>query len=149
MCVMYMKCLLNAVATAALAVGLSACDDGKIRNDYFASESGNTDEAIEDLTLMDAIQRRVFSAHCIQCHGGSNHAAAGLYLTEELARQNLLDVTSEVDPTKKRVVVGNHEQSLLWQAVATDISRDWAYDHSQILTNDAVYLMATWIDLEN
>lgn len=147
---MYVKCLLCAVASVVMAAGLSACDDGKITDTTGAHDpSGGDDDVMVDMTLLDAVQRQVFTAHCVQCHGGSNHAAAGLYLTEGLSRQNLVGVTSTVDPSQKRVVAGDHKSSLLWKAIATDISKNWSYDHSHILTSDAVYLTATWIDLEN
>lgn len=147
---MKLKCLFNAMVSATLLAGLSACDDGKIATHTSLTDSSDdSGEVIVDHTLMDAVQRQIFSAHCVQCHGGSNHAAAGLYLTEELSRQNLLGVTSTVDPTQIRVIAGDHENSLLWKALATDISEEWAYDHSNLLTDNAIELMATWIDLEN
>ena len=32
-----------------------------------------------DVSVYSALQAGVFDASCVQCHGGSNHAAAGLY----------------------------------------------------------------------
>lgn len=144
---MCVKCLFYAVVSAVTAAGLSACDDGKIA-ESLVPQSPDGGDAVVDATLLDAVQRQVFNARCVQCHGGSNHAAAGLYLTAGSARESLVGVASEVEPGAVRVVAGNHAASLLWQAVATDISKNWSFNHSELITPDAVYLTATWIDLE-
>jgi len=79
---MYTKCLFKPLASAILLVGLSACDEGRIPDSYLTEMPA----AAEDLTLMDAVQRQVFDLRCTQCHGGSSHAAAGLYLTPRPGR---------------------------------------------------------------
>lgn len=144
-----MKCLFYAVASAILMVGLSACDDGKITAATMPQEPDDGGDGVADKTLLNAVQRSVFNTRCTRCHGGSNHAAAGLYLVPELARQSLVNVPSAVVPGATLVVPGSHESSLLWQVVATDISKEWSFNHSNLLTSEAVYLTATWIDLEN
>lgn len=143
---MKMKCLFATIAAAALAVGLSACDDGKI---YTTNDPDDTDgSGSSDATLTAAVQRQVFDAHCSQCHGGANdHAAAGLFLTDGVSESSLVNQESVKVPGEMRLVPGSHARSILWQTVATDLSKDWGYNHSAILDTESIYLMATWIDL--
>lgn len=142
---MYTKCLFKPLASAILLVGLSACDEGRITDSYLTEMPA----AAEDLTLMDAVQRQVFDLRCTQCHGGSSHAAAGLYLTPGRSRESLVGKPSTVVSGAVRVVPGNHAGSLLYQAVAGDVSTSWSYNHSTLLTDTEKYLLSTWIDLEN
>lgn len=132
-----------------ILAGLSACDEGKIVGGYAADDPSGSGNSSADLTLTDAVQRQIFTARCVQCHGGSSQAAAGLYLTEGVSRQALVNRPSTVVDGATLVVPGNHDASLLWQAVASDISTEWRYNHSTLLTEADKYLLSTWIDLEN
>ncbi len=142
---MYMKCLFTPLVSAIILVGLSACDEGRIPESHSVSEPA----AAEDLTLMGAVQRQVFDARCIQCHGGSNIAAAGLRLVEGESRGQLLGRPSKLVEGALLVTPGNHEASVLYSVVASDVSTDWSFNHSSLLTDAEKYLLSTWIDLEN
>lgn len=128
-----------------ILVGLSACDEGTIPDSYMVEEPA----AAEDLTMMDAVQRRVFDARCIQCHGGSNHAAAGLRLTAGESRDRLVGQPSALVSGALLVDPGNHEASVLYRVVASDVSTSWSFNHSTLLGEAEKYLLSTWIDLEN
>lgn len=145
---MYMKCLYYVVALTSLLVGLSACDEGRIADSYGFTDPDGIGSAPE-LTLMDAVQGRIFDSHCVQCHGGSNHAAAGLYLTAGASRDALIGQPSALIPGATLLSPGNHAESVLYRAVAGDVSTGWRYNHSTLLSEADLYLLATWIDLEN
>lgn len=103
------------------------------------------DEA--DAGMLAAIQREVFSTTCANCHGASNHAAADLYLTEGRSRESLVGVASTLIDGAVRVVPGDAAQSVLYQAVATDVSTSWRYDHTVEITSTATLdMIKTWID---
>lgn len=128
-----------------MLVGLSSCDEGPIPDTYLAEIPA----VGENLTLMDAVQRQIFDARCTQCHGGSSHAAAGLYLTAGNSLGQLKGQPSTVVDGAVRLIPGDHAGSLLYRAVATDVSTSWSYNHSGLLTDSEKYLLSTWIDLEN
>lgn len=138
-----MKCLLNPLASAMLMVGLSACDEGRIMENHTAVEPATP---AERLTMEQKVQKRIFGAHCVQCHGGRETAAAGLYLTE--GHEPLANRESNVEDGRIILIPGNHAESLLYQTVASDISSTWAYSHTNLLDDSEKYLLATWIDLE-
>lgn len=142
---MYKKCLFKSLASTIVLVGLLACDEGDIPDSYLTEMPA----AAEDLTLMDAVQRQVFDLRCTQCHGGSSHAAADLYLTPGKSRESLIRQPSTIVEGAVRVLPGNHAESLLYRAVADDVSTTWSYNHSTLLTDTEKYLLSTWIDLEN
>lgn len=79
--------------------------------------------------------------------GASNHAAAGLYLTDGRSRESLVGVRSALVDGAMRVSPGNARASVLWQAVATDVSAAWRYDHTvEIPSESTRRLIEAWID---
>ncbi|MCM1309709.1 MAG: hypothetical protein NC301_01620 [Bacteroides sp.] len=138
-----MKCLLSPLASAMLLVGLSACDEGRITETTTVVEPV---VASERLTMEQKVQKRIFEAHCVQCHGGRETAAAGLFLTE--GHESLSNRESNVAEGEVVVIPGNHSESLIYKAVATDISNSWAVPHNNFLDESEKYLLATWIDLQ-
>lgn len=141
---MTMKRFFAPLASAIVLVGLSACDEGRIAEVHTQIEPATG----EDLTLRQSVQRKIFDAHCTACHGGNGSAAAGLFLTEERSFESLYGRASAVVDGATLLVSGNHDASLLYQTVATDISVPWAYTHNNLLDDSEKYLLATWIDLE-
>ena len=101
-----------------------------------------------DASLTGAVETMLM-ANCAQCHGGSNHAAAGLWLTDGHVNAEALNVASKKVPDLKRVQPGSHGSSVLWQVVATDLSSEWGYDHSKLLNSSSTKLLATWIDIQD
>lgn len=100
-----------------------------------------------DAGMYGALQSTVFDAACVQCHGGSSHAAAGLRLTASDSYSALVNIPSIKEPGAVRVEPGNAAVSVLWQALATGVSESWAYHHHTILSNTtSAELVKSWID---
>ncbi len=98
-------------------------------------------------SMFEALQQKVFNTTCANCHGGSNFAAANLYLTQGKSYASLVDVDSELFPEMKRVLPGSAEGSLMYQILSTDASSSWAYDHSvEVVDESTLQLIASWID---
>lgn len=109
---------------------------------YIHFDVGNVDAG-----MFVAVQNAVFNAACVQCHGGSNHSAASLNLTEPDSYDALVNVASVKSPDMMRVTPGDASASVLWRAIATDISDDWAYRHHTIISNNtSADLVKNWID---
>lgn len=96
----------------------------------------------------EAINRQIFTTSCAQCHGATGVAAASLNLMPEEAYRNLVNVPSTVVPGEKRVAPGDAAASTLWQALATDISEAWRFDHSNLLTPERCEFVKFWINNE-
>lgn len=77
-----------------------------------------------------AVQKRIFNTTCANCHGGSNHAAAGLDLTEGKSYDALVGKASTKCSGAMLVAPGDTASSLLYTILMTDASASWAYDHS-------------------
>lgn len=100
-----------------------------------------------DATMYTAVQAAVFNAACVQCHGGSNHSAASLNLTAPDSYSALVNVASVKSPDMMRVTPGDASASVLWRAIATDMSDEWAYRHQTIISNTtSADLVKNWID---
>lgn len=145
----HLRHLLTAFAALALACGLAACDDGKIYPDDPETGAGGTSQNPGAATLDEAVDQRVFAAHCAQCHGGSTTPAAGLYLTEDYLPGSLVNVPSTLVDGATLMTPGFHEKSLVWEVVATDRTSSWRFDHSKLLDSGDISLLATWIDLHD
>lgn len=105
-------------------------------------EAGNVDAG-----MFATIQHRVFSTTCANCHGASNHAAAGLYLTEGRSYGSLVGEASTVVDGALRVAPGDASSSVLYRALATDMSASWRYDHSvEIPSQSTLDMIKSWID---
>jgi len=111
----------------------------------------NTDEIIHfnfspiDAGMYTTVQG-FFNASCVQCHGGSNHAAAGLNLTSAESYLQLVGIPSVKSPDLERITPGNASASLLWQTVVGDVSSSWAYNHRDLLSSAEADVMKSWID---
>lgn len=96
--------------------------------------------------MYHTIQKVVFDASCIRCHGGSSHAAAGLYLSAGESYRNLVDVPSTVMDGLRRVTPYNAAESSIWQAVGTGVSSEWSFNHSELLNSSSADLIKNWIN---
>ncbi len=94
----------------------------------------------------EAISSRIFSTACIQCHGGTSHSAAGLNLSREQAYSMLVNVPSAVEEGMFRVRPEEITESTLWEAVATDASAHWSFNHSNLLTAEESGFISNWIE---
>ncbi|MCM1518159.1 MAG: hypothetical protein NC117_05930 [Pseudoflavonifractor sp.] len=105
------------------------------------------DAGTVDVSMFGTVQSAVFSTTCANCHGASNHAAAGLYLTEGHSYGSLVSQPSVKDAAMMRVSLGDASSSMLYQALATDVSTSWNYDHTkEIISIVTLDLIKDWID---
>lgn len=100
-----------------------------------------------DVSPATAIQNEIFNTTCINCHGGSSHAAGQLNLTGGKSFGQLVNMVSVKDESLKRVTPGNHEESVLWVILSSNASASWKYDHSvEIVAQEKLNLIKDWID---
>ncbi len=100
-----------------------------------------------DMSMAAAIQNEIFNPTCVQCHGGSGHAATGLDLLSGNSFGNLISVPSRKIPGTVRVSPGQSADSELFLILDTDISADWNYDHSvEVVRQEKLDLIRNWID---
>ena len=97
-----------------------------------------------DLLKYARIQQQVFS-QCVQCHGGSNFAAAGLFLTEEKSYAALVGRPA-VHSGKSLVEPGVASSSALIDVLEGTL--DVGTDHTTIssLKEEDIDLLKAWID---
>ena len=123
-------------------VATFATADYKVSGDTLRIDAGAL-----DVSMANAIQQEIFNTTCIQCHGGSNYAAAGLHLTEGLSFESLVGVSSVKVPGKHRVEAGSSTESVMYEALAEGISSSWRYDHSvEVVKQEKLDLIRNWID---
>lgn len=99
-----------------------------------------------DVSGFGIIADRIFATTCLQCHGGTSHAAAGLDLNREKAWAMLVNVPSRVVEGIMRVEPGAPRRSTLWEAVATDVSAGWSFNHSNLLPSEQSGFIEKWIE---
>jgi hypothetical protein len=96
-----------------------------------------------NLATFERLQKQVFT-QCVQCHGGSGFAAAGLYLTGDKSYSGLVNSVALHNPEKKLVSPNNTLNSFL-----IDILKGEALEnqHSSLssLKNDDIVLTEQWI----
>lgn len=99
-----------------------------------------------DVGMYATIQKEVFNKECANCHSG-NAWAASLNLNEGHSYADMLNVTSHKDPSKKRVLPGDADNSMLYEALSTDVSAEWKHDHSKIMITKAneLKMIKDWI----
>lgn len=96
-----------------------------------------------DLAMFGRVQKQVFS-QCLQCHGGSGFAAAGLHLTEGRSHADLVDITALHNPDKMRISPGNIQNSYLMDILKGEALEN---QHSSLssLKDDDIVLIEQWI----
>lgn len=100
-----------------------------------------------DISMENAIQTEIFNTTCVQCHGATGHAAAGLDLLDGNSFGNLISVPSRKLPGMERVTPGKSSESELFLILDSDISADWNYDHSvEVVRPERIELIRNWID---
>ncbi|MCM1490948.1 MAG: hypothetical protein NC095_09010 [Muribaculum sp.] len=111
---------------------------------------GNTDIVFNageiNVAPFNAINHNIFATTCVQCHGATGTSAASLNLIADEAYRNLVNVPSTVMEGEMRVAPGNASVSTLWQALATDVSEGWRFDHSNLLTPESSGFVQYWIN---
>ncbi|MEZ3550888.1 MAG: hypothetical protein K1W02_09200 [Muribaculaceae bacterium] len=138
------------------ATSVEVCLINRLRERIFTYSSIALDEAgsteVEfnagevDASRFASISDKIFSESCIQCHGATGHAAAGLDLMPARAYGMLVDVPSTVIDGADRVIPDDASASTLWQAVATGISSGWSFNHSELLKSNEIDFIENWIN---
>lgn len=124
------------VATFARADNLNELADDTIRLDVGALDVG----------MFHTVQQTVFNEDCIACHGMSNEAARGLYLTEGRSYGCLVGKPSSADPGKLLVNPGHSNESFLHLVLHED--GHLSHGHADILSAkpEKLNLIDDWID---
>ena len=78
-----------------------------------AKETVKMEVGTVNISMFNAIQQNFFNTTCANCHGASNRAAAGLYLTDGKSYDALVDVDSRKLEDKKLVETNNAANSVL------------------------------------
>jgi hypothetical protein len=98
-----------------------------------------------DLAQYDRIQKQVFNAYCIRCHGAGETAAAGMYLTEGNSYPSIAGVAALLSGEGKPRIALNRRpaDSFLIDILKEDIL---AYNHTDVLPEaELVTLIETWV----
>ena len=117
--------------------------------DLKASSTINVDAGTLNVGMYHTMQERVFNTTCVNCHGAATSAAAGLYLTEGRSYEALVGVPSVKKEGLHIVEPGKADESVLYQALATDVSiaENWRYNHTaEVVNEDILALIRTWIN---
>lgn len=99
-----------------------------------------------NLAPFGRVQNQVFS-QCLLCHGNSSTVSGNLKLTEEFSYSQLINIASEVSPSKMRVTPDNVQNSFLIDVLEDATSA--RYDHTKITTlklPDDIVLIKNWIE---
>lgn len=101
-----------------------------------------------DANMYPTIQSKIFNTYCVQCHGGSTYAGAGLYLTEGKSYDALVNVAAKKSAEGALLVApGNAEASFLHITLNTDISANWRMDHVDMVQfPELLTIIDEWID---
>lgn len=100
-----------------------------------------------NIGMYQTIQTKLFETTCANCHGASNQAAAGLYLTTGKSYNALVGKPSRIETEMLLVKPKESEASLLYQLLTSNISASWRYDHSkEVLSYDMQDLVEYWIE---
>lgn len=115
--------------------------DANDDNDTIYVNAGNI-----NASMLNIIQNDVFNTTCVHCHGGSGHAAGGLNLTDGNSYANLVGQASALVTGACRVAAGDSTSSVLHQALRTNLSSSWEYNHSQEITSSLILdMIDSWI----
>lgn len=100
--------------------------------------------------MFNAIQQNYLNTTCANCHGASNRAAAGLYLTEGRSYAAMVGVPSVKIDTLKIVEPGNAEKSLLHIILHQDNVEGISMTHRDLVSEkneqSILPLIDKWID---
>lgn len=98
--------------------------------------------------MHSAIQKTIFNTTCAHCHGANaKEGVANLSLTANNSYNALVGRESCKAAGKMLVAPGDAENSLLYEILTTDRSKEWNYDHSkEILSKSRLNLLKGWIE---
>ena len=115
-----------------------------------ATEPVKMDVGTIDISMFNAIQQSFFNTTCANCHGASNRAAAGLFLTEGKSYQALVDVDSKKVEDNKLVETNNANKSVLQMVLTQQSVEGISMAHRDLVSekNEATLLplIDSWIN---
>ena len=115
-----------------------------------ADELVRMDVGTIDISMLNAIQISYFNTTCANCHGASNRAAAGLYLTEGKSYGSLVDVDSKKVEGKKLVAPGASSNSVLHMVLNQQSVEGISMDHYDLVSEKnkmtILPLIDSWIN---
>ncbi len=112
-----------------------------------ATDTVRMDVGTVDASMFEAIQQNILNTTCANCHGAANQAAAGLFLTEGRSRESMVGQPSKKVPGSLIVQPGNASASVLHQALCSDLTESWHYNHaSEVTSADMLQLIDSWIN---
>ena len=115
-----------------------------------ATEPVKMDVGTIDISMFNAIQQSFFNTTCANCHGASNRAAAGLFLTEGKSYEALVDVDSKKVEGKKLVETNNAANSVLHMVLNQQSVEGISMDHRDLVSEKneetLLPLIDSWIN---
>ncbi len=115
-----------------------------------ADERITMDVGTLNISMLNTIQTSFFNTTCANCHGASNRAAAGLYLTEGKSYGALVDVASRKVEGKKLVDPGVSSNSVLHMVLNQQSVEGIAMDHRDLVSEKnqttILPLIDSWIN---
>ena len=132
-------CVVNRLRKRILSYGTFECP--------LVTDTIRLDVGTKDVGMYAAIQSQLFNTTCANCHGASTQAAAGLFLTDGKSYGALVNKYSRKVEDKLLVKPNDADGSILYQALATNISAMWNYDHTkEVLSDEWLDVLEDWID---
>lgn len=103
-----------------------------------------------NVSMLNAIQQSYFSTTCANCHGASNRAAAGLYLTEGQSYGAIVGQPSTKVEDKLIVEPGNADNSVLHMVLNQQSVEGISMDHRDLVSEkneqSILPLIDAWIN---
>ena len=115
-----------------------------------ATEPVKMDVGTVNISMFNAIQQNYFNTTCANCHGASNRAAAGLYLTEGKSYNALVGADSRKVEGKKLVEPNNAANSVLHMVLNQQSVDGISMDHYDLVSEKnkltILPLIDSWIN---
>ena len=115
-----------------------------------AASTVKMDVGAVDVSMLNAIQQSYFSTTCANCHGASNRAAAGLYLTEGRSYDALVNQPSTKVEGKSLVEPGKAYNSVLHMVLNQQSVEGISMDHRDLVSEKnemtVLPLIDAWIN---
>ena len=103
-----------------------------------------------DVNMLNAIQQAYFNTTCANCHGASNRAAAGLYLTQGRSYAALVGQPSTKVPGSNMVEPGSAASSLLHRILHEEQVEGISMTHRDLVSEqneqNILPLIDSWIN---
>lgn len=120
---------------------------------FFTIDAPNTNDTIRinagtlNASMFASIQKQIFDKQCSHCHSGSAWAAS-LNLNEGESYASMKNMPAKLVEGHNRVTPGDAANSVLYEALATEVSENWKHNHSKIMVTDPVglQLIKDWIN---